>query len=591
MAPKRLFWHLYPPYLVIILLTVGVAVWMTSRTTRDVLLRQIKANMEAKAALFSAQAAPEGTLRSPAAVHRLAVELGRTVNARFTVILPSGRVIADTDKDPATMDNHSDRPEIVRALAGDKGISRRYSDSLRQHMMYVAVPLTDSPNVNPVVRVAIPGTEIEERLAALQARFAWTAAILVVLAAVVGAWLSRRVVRPLEELTTTVRNMEAGSPDFHLHRPHCREMAGLADSISRMAASLHGRIERTARQQNEQQAILSSMAEGVIAVDKDQNVLQMNAAAASIFGVDAGRSKGRNIREVIRNVEFADFASRATTAGNPIQRDIAIGALGNTVVEAKGAGLTSRAGERIGAVLVIHDVTNLRRLENVRQEFVANVSHELRTPMTAIKGFVETLQDGAAEDPELLQRFLSIISHRMDNLMAIITDLLALSRLESDGADKQRVEKTRSRLLDVFNRAVETTRAAAAARQIDVTPSCPEDLEIHVNPSLLERALVNLLANAIEYSPQGARVRLTAEKTGEAVLIRVQDTGIGIAAHQLPRIFERFYRVDKSRSRESGGTGLGLSIVKHVVLAHGGTVSVDSRLGRGSTFTVHLPAD
>jgi two-component system phosphate regulon sensor histidine kinase PhoR len=342
------------------------------------------------------------------------------------------------------------------------------------------------------------------------------------------------------------------------------------------------------RQRNEIEAVLSSMVEGVIAVDMEERVISMNHAAQKMLGCDSAEAQGRSIQEVVRNTVLQDFVKNTLSSQKAVEKDIALSSDGDRFLNGHGTLLCDAEGRQIGAVIVLNDVTRLMRLEKIRREFVANISHEIKTPITAIKGFVETLRDGALENQEDAERFLEIIGKHVDRLEAIIEDLLSLSRIEQV-AEREEILLDEGRLKDVLETAIQVCEASAMAKKIEIELSCAEDAVARFDLPILEQAIVNLIDNAIKYSSEGKTVWVEAIQTGNETLISVRDQGCGIEKQHLSRLFERFYRVDKARSRQLGGTGLGLAIVKHIAQAHGGHVTVESIPGRGSTFSIHLP--
>jgi two-component system phosphate regulon sensor histidine kinase PhoR len=330
------------------------------------------------------------------------------------------------------------------------------------------------------------------------------------------------------------------------------------------------------------------MVEGVMAVDPQERVISLNAAAAALLAADPDQVKGRGLQEVIRNTDLRRFVTRALACDQPIEDDVVLRSDEERVLQARGTSLRDARGRPIGAVIVLNDVTHLRRLENIRRDFVANASHELKTPITSIKGFVETLLDGALHSPDDTERFLRIIARQADRLNAIIEDLLCLAKIEQTATAADVVLQT-CRLRDVLQAAIGECVPRATERQIAIRLSCEAELLAQANPALLEQAVMNLLDNALKYSDPESEVHVEALRQGRETLIHVHDQGCGIEEEHLDRLFERFYRVDKARSRKLGGTGLGLAIVKHIVNAHGGHVTVVSSPGQGSTFTIHLP--
>ncbi len=359
--------------------------------------------------------------------------------------------------------------------------------------------------------------------------------------------------------------------------------------MNRMARQLSERIQTILRQQNEHEAMVSSMEEGVLAIDNSGTIISLNATCATLLGGEPDQFKGRLVHEVIRKRELLEFVKSALASTSPVDGDLRVFGSQDRWLSAHGAALYDAQRRKIGVLVVLHDVSRLRHLENVRRDFVANVSHELRTPITSIKGFVETLLDGALDDRENAVRFLRIMLRQADRLDAIVGDLLTLSRIEK-GSEEQWIELAPEAVAPVLQAAVEMCEMKAADKGIRLELTCPDKLTARINAPLLEQAVVNLVDNAIKYSGSGSTIEVRAAEDEASVVIRVEDHGCGIESRHLPRLFERFYRVDKARSRELGGTGLGLAIVKHIILAHRGSVSVESTVGTGSTFSLRLPA-
>jgi two-component system, OmpR family, phosphate regulon sensor histidine kinase PhoR len=418
--------------------------------------------------------------------------------------------------------------------------------------------------------------------------FIFGGCVLVLLAAALGLFTSRRISQPLQDMRRGAERFAAGDFYHPLTVPDTVELGSLAMTLNRMATQLAEQIAVITQQRNEQEAILESMHEGVLALDTQERVITVNRAAEALLGVVATQAKGHTIQEVVRNVALQRLLVAAVHSPEPTTADIVLRGAGERFLQATATALRDAQGREIGVLVVLNDVTQLRHLENIRRDFVSNVSHELKTPITSIKGFVETLRDGALEDHEHAGRFLEIIARHAERLHAIIEDLLALSRLEqdSDGYDIPRLETS---LLEVIQAAILDCAAKAEAQHVTVVLTCAAELRAAVNAPLLEQALVNLLENAITYSNRESRVWVTAHQEDDLLVIAVRDQGIGIPQDHLDRIFERFYRVDKARSRERGGTGLGLAIVKHIAQVHGGQVLVTSVVGQGSTFTLRLP--
>jgi two-component system phosphate regulon sensor histidine kinase PhoR len=585
---KRLLWRLYPSYLLIILLSVLAVAWYASETMKEMYVGHVESELLAEARTFSMLLPGGFGPQKGPEVDRLCKTAGRRMGARVTVILPSGLVIGDSQEDPGRMNNHGDRPEVKKALSAGAGTSVRRSPTLKIDMLYVAVPFKEGGKVTAVVRVSTPLKAISGAMKSLYGRVALGGLVVAVLAALVSLFVSRRINRPIEEMKQGAERFAKGELEAKVYVPDLEEMAVLAEALNEMASQLDERIRAVTEQRNELEAVLSSMLEAVIAVDGEERVIRLNHAARELLGLPSVEVGGRSLQEVIRNAELQQFVSKVLSGGGRVEGELEIQAPGERCLQASGTGLLDSRGQRIGAIIVLNDVTRLKKLEKVRRDFVANVSHELKTPITSIKGSIETLRDGAMGDPEHAGKFIDIIVRHTDRLSAIIEDILALSRIEeSEQSGQILLEETL--LGEILDRASSMCRARAEEKGVEVRIACPAGLKARVNGEIMEQALVNLLDNAIKFSEPGSGVRIEARRTDREIIVEVEDRGCGIAGEHLPRIFERFYRVDKARSRKVGGTGLGLAIVKHIVTAHGGRVTVESEPGKGSTFRIHLP--
>ena len=584
---KRLLWQLYPSYLLITLISLLAATWFGSKTMRQFIFEHNATDLKSLAHLFEQQVLNHFSPLNKAAIDRLCKEIGESSDFRVTVILPSGKVAGDSEEDPDKMDNHIDRPEVMQAMRGEESVSMRYSLTLRKNMMYVGIPLNSNNEIVGVLRSSMPLTSIDETIEKIQIKI-WIGGIFIaIFAAVISLIISRRISLPIEEIRKGAERFTRGDFQFRLPVFESEEIGSLSETMNQMAKELNERINTITRQRNELEAVFSSMVEGVVAVDTDECIISINHAAAIFFECDPEKVQGASVQEVIRNTELQKFVQSVLSGNKQIEKDIVLFSGTERIVNAHGTVLHDSKGDSLGALIVLNDVTKLRKLENVRKDFVANVSHEIKTPITAIKGFVETLREGETKTPEQRERFLEIIDKHAKRLEAIIEDLLDLSRIEQD--DKRTLLLTETTVSDVLNNSVQLCRDKATAKKIDIEISCSEHLSVKVESSLLEQALVNLIDNAIKYSGEGNDVLLSATQTKDELVISVLDHGCGIEKRHIPRLFERFYRVDKARSRNLGGTGLGLSIVKHIVQAHGGHVSVDSVVGEGSIFKIHLP--
>jgi len=589
MPRKRLIWQIYPPFLVIILIALVTLTWFFSRTLDDFYREEKRRGLEAQGQLVVNQARDALVSGNISSLESLSVALGKQSGTRLTIILPDGRVVGDSEEAPAKMDNHARRPEIRVALEGRSGAATRYSTTLQQEMMYVALPIRSNDQIIGCVRTALPIASVDKALETVLFHVINSGILIALIAALISLWVSRRISRPLVEMKRGAERFAGGELGRRLPVYKGEEMGGLAEAMNQMAAQLNDRLQTVVSQRNEQEAVLASMIEGVLAVDHQERILRINQAAATLLGTNPELAVGRSLQEVVRKPELQRFITESLQSRTSIEADMTLLYQGEErFLQTHGTPLRGSDGQTIGALIVIRDVTRLRRLENLRRDFVANVSHELRTPITAIKGAVETLLAGANENPEDSQRFLEIANRQSDRLNAIIEDLLSLSRLERD-AESDEVARTHERLLPILESALQSCSSVAKSREVDVNLFCSEELVANVNSALLEQAVINLVDNAIKYSESRNFVTVESWQEGEQVMIKVQDRGQGISKAHLPRLFERFYRVDAARSRAVGGTGLGLAIVKHIVQAHNGGVTVHSTPGEGSVFTMSLP--
>ncbi len=403
---------------------------------------------------------------------------------------------------------------------------------------------------------------------------------------VAGLWVVQRISRPLVEMRAAARRYAAGDLEYRFSVTEPEEVAAIAEALNSMAIELKARMATMQRQRSELEAILWSMSEGVVVLDAASRVRSANAAAARLAGSTPVEATGRSLLDVFRSTELAALADEVAVNDEAVERNITLYLEAPRIIHVHGSALHSAADPRPGTLLVLHDITRLKRLEDIKRDFVANVSHELKTPITTIKGFVETLLDGAHADAGQAVRFLEIAKQNADRLHAIIEDLLSLSRLEQADAE---IPRARTDLSYLAKRVAEACARSAAEKGITIRRQCESPCVAEVSASLIEQALVNLVDNAVKYSDAGAEVEIRIGAVDGLVEVAVSDTGPGIVPTALPRIFERFYRVDRARSRAMGGTGLGLAIVKHIALAHGGNVDVQSTVGQGSTFTLTLP--
>ena len=526
-----------------------------------------------------------------AVVDSLCDECGDRSGMRLTIIDRDGVVTGDSEEDPARMENHFDRPEIGKALSGSVGVSERYSGTLNQNFIYVAVPLKIDGVIMGAVRASIPLTEVEESLSEMYRSLFIASVIAALVAGFLSVLVSRRISRPIGEVTRGVEHFDAGDLEYRIPVHGMAEVGELARAINRMASKLSDRIDTVELQKSEQEAVFCAIPQGIMVVSENESIVRMNPGASELFGISIDEAGGKSIQEVVRNKQLQKFVAETLASKGPVETDFILRtSISDMFMQARGVTLKSLNGNGAGAVIVLNNVTRIKKLENMRREFVANVSHELKTPVTAIKGFVETLMEGAIENKADAKNFLAIIDRQADRMNRIISDLLLLAQTERDEETGGiRFEKTNVR--EILDDARQVCSSKAADKNLIIEVNCEQDLEGQVNPALLEQAIINLVDNAIKYSEEGSKITVKAYRDADCLAMDVIDRGCGIEPENQLRLFERFYRIDKARSRKLGGTGLGLAIVKHIAGVHGGRVSVDSIYGKGSIFKVRIPLE
>ncbi len=579
--------RIYPFYILAVVLSLALVIAYASGRFGNFYHQQMEKKLLDEALLLRAVFPPE-FLSDPGRAQDFVARASRGRSSRITIVLRDGTVLADSARDPAELGDHGARPEILRAFHGAVGTSRRRSESLSEDLLYVAVPLEPEGPPAAVVRAAEVLRGPRAELRDLYTGIVLAGAVILAAAAAAGYIITRRISGPLRTIQEAALRFADGDLDTRLAVSRPREAKILASTLNRMAEQLRRRIDTIERQRNEVESILAGMTEAVVLLDRDRNIRSLNRAAEALFAVSRNACAGRSLLEIHRNSELDALARAIPGDGSPVENTVDLRQGGRLLhLQVHGTRIPGAGGEPEGMLLVLNDITRMKRLEEIRKDFVANVSHELKTPITAIQGFVETLLDGAADDPALLRRHLGIVETQAKRLDSIIEDLLSLSRLEAAETEIRTEETEAAAVVDAV---FETCLPKAREKKIELSLKIPPSLTVRANPVLLEQALLNLTNNAVAYSGPGASVVVSAEERPGEVLFLVEDTGPGIPPADLPRIFERFYRVDKTRSRESGGTGLGLAIVKHIAAAHGGSVRAESELGRGSRFFISLPA-
>lgn len=600
--PKKLVWQIFPANVMTLIVAIVIVSWYGATTLQEFYLQDTESDLEARAQLLSSKITDFLQDENISGLREYSVEAGRESGTRITIIDESGLVLADSNENPEIMDNHRNREEIDSAFSGNVGSSRRFSRTLDENRIYVAIPLTiekdPATRETVVLRTSVSVASLDKTLQQIKYRILLGSLAVFLLAGFVTLIISRNVSRPLEQMTRSAQQFARGDFSERMlpvaKKTASLEIVTLASAMDRMAELLDEKIQAIVTHRNQLETVFSSMVEAVIAIDLEERVISINEAAAQLFDVDRATSTGKIVQQIVRNVKLQQEISNTLQTKEPVEDEIILHEKdGDRFLQTHVVSLSNGLGESVGALVVMNDVTRLRRLENIRRDFVANVSHELRTPITSIQGYVETLLDGALDSREDSEKFLAVVLRQAQRLNSIIDDLLCLSRIEEEARQRE-IQRENSALLPVIQSALQFCEMKAEKAGVSLECRCAEGITANVNGPLIEQALINLIANAITYSKTDDTVYVDCELyvTDEKsrVKITVRDTGCGISKEHLPRLFERFYRSDKARSRSVGGTGLGLAIVKHIAQSHGGTVEVESVEGEGSTFSLIIDA-
>jgi two-component system phosphate regulon sensor histidine kinase PhoR len=575
-------WRITIPFVLIVLVSMGALGFYLVDFVRGSQINDLRSQLESEARLV-AQASLPGFLASDRnELDTLAKTAGGQINTRVTIIARDGTVLGDSEHDPKTMENHATRPEVIQALASGVGASARYSTTLEQQMLYVAVPITVDGQVVGIARVALPLAEVEKSVNILIASVVLSMAIATLLVILAAAIIARRAAQPIKQLTQAARRIAAGELEQKIPVLTSDESGQLAKAFNDMSASLKDLVAEISDEKSKLVSILSNIADGVIMTDNEGRLLLANRAAERMFGFEERKVIGEHLIETVRDYEIDRTLKSCleTAKEHTAQLDFGPGKrfLRVIAVPLMTDGLT-------GSLLLFQDLTELRSLQTMRRELVGNISHELRTPLAGIKAIVETLQDGAVGDKKVAKDFLAKIDSEIDRMMQMVMELTELSRIESGRSDlKPEMVNLNSLVEEVIGRFKPQAERKSVALSSELFVDLPL---VWADRDRIYQVIANLVHNAIKFTSANGRVIISTESSEGSVLVKVSDTGIGISKEDLPRIFERFYKADKARAGE--GAGLGLAIAKHVVQAHGGNIWVESEEGKGSTFFFDLP--
>jgi two-component system phosphate regulon sensor histidine kinase PhoR len=581
---KSIRWRIAIPYILLVVgLMLGVGLYLSRLLTRsyEVFLEE---QLTRQALLAADTAAPAMTGEAkPEELDRLAKHWAGLLGARVTIIAPDGTVIGESQFDRTQMDNHAGRPEVSQARITGHGASIRQSDTAGYGMMYIAVPVRGAPgDTLGYLRLALSLEQVEQTIAQVQRVLLGLAVIGSVLAVLLAIWIVSRTTQPLNDLIQAARQIEQGHFNTRLIPTSKDEIGELTRTFNEMSIQLQQDLSALEAERSRMAAVLGTMSDGVIIVDPQNRIQLINPAAASLFEIQLPEVVGHSLIEVVRHHQIDEILTHTRRLNEPQATTIETAAR-RLYLQVTATPL----GEALpgNTLLLFQDLTRLRRLETVRQDFVSNISHELRTPLASLKALTETLQEGALDDPPAAQRFLARMVTELDALGQMVEELLELTRIESGRVPLKLAATSPCQLI---SQAVERLNLQAERAGLAVEIECRADLApVLADAPRLEQVIVNLLHNAIKFTPSGGQVMLSARAEGDRVIFAVKDTGVGIPADDLPRIFERFYKTDRARS--GGGTGLGLAISRHLVEAHGGKIWAESIEGRGSIFYFSIP--
>lgn len=593
MFKSRFLRRLYAGYVAIIVIsTISVGILVSRQVTENAIKEidhslAIQAELLAEVAKRALQEIHSGQ-GIPSYLQETIIKLGQNTESRLTIVTNDGAVIADSRESPQKMDNHAHRPEISSARASGSSTVTRFSDTLQQRMTYRAQQVAEGQTVLGFVRVSLPLTSIDRRLTQLRLTVLFGASIAAVAALLLAFYFAKRFSDPITKLTDIAEAISQGDYSRRIAVTQNDEVGTLASAFNRMARNSEQRVAEITSDRNRLAKIFAGMVEGVIQIDQDQKITLLNHAAAEMLNISATECIGKPIWEETRAKEINDAFEQAINSRKVVKARMHRSSKTDAVViDIYAAVLNNDADYPIGAVIVLHNVSELDHLERIRRDFVANASHELKTPITAIRGLIETIIDDELMDTSTRKSFTNKIHEQTIRLSSIVSDLMTISRLEGE-----RVETSDKRfdLNEIAKQALASAAANCQDKGLSLkTKLPPQALAITGDPEAIRQLIDNLVDNAIKYTPANGLVSVTLDQEDQLAILTVEDSGIGISPQYQQRIFERFYRVDKARSRELGGTGLGLSIVKNIAEQHGGSVSLRSQPGVGSTFVVTLP--
>ncbi|HQL91109.1 MAG TPA: ATP-binding protein [Syntrophales bacterium] len=576
----RLFFKIFATYLAIAVLAIGIVGFLAGNQIKAKLERQVENELMAYAGIVDLYPMKE--------IQPRAEEIARIARARVTVIDREGTVIAETDRDAATLGSHLERPEIQEARVRGKGSAIRYSRSMKEDMMYVALPIQKGQEIAGYIRLSRSLGDVKKSVDEFTGILLQSFVIVLISSILVAYVFSRRLTTPIRDMEQFTERLRMGEAPGTLLIRTSDEIGVLAENINFIVEELSKRIGALQEEKAKVEAAFSSALDGVLLLDHGGRIETVNQGLWTMIGNRYRDIVGKTPLEAFRNLDLQKALDKYRTHGMPVSQEIELGEEDPLVLDASITPVRGIDAAEGKTMIVFHDVTRLKKLERMRVDFVANVTHEIKTPLTAILGFVETLQEGAIEDRDTAKKFLTTIARHAERLNRLVEDLLTISNIE---LGEMRFCFESVSLSGIAESVLNVIQLKAAGKRIDIATQIPEGLSpIRADRDRLSQILLNVLDNAVKFTPEGGKVTLAAEPfAGGEVVVRISDTGIGVPRDEIGRLGERFYRVDKTRSRELGGTGLGLSIVKHLMAAHRGRLEIESHLGHGTTVSLYFP--
>jgi two-component system phosphate regulon sensor histidine kinase PhoR len=579
---RSIYWKITIPFILLVLAGMGILGFYMVDSTRNTQINHLETQLTNEARLVAEISLPSfADSGKQSELDSIAKTTGQEIQARVTLIAKDGTVLGDTDQDPLTMENHATRPEVVAALSSGVGQSTRYSATLHENMMYIAVPVMNQGQVLGIARVALPLTTVESSVNSAVMTIVSAIVIVAILVILAAALIARMITRPVRQITKAAEGIAGGKLDQQIPVRTNDEIGRLGRAFNEMSLSLKATMATIVDERGKLATVLTSLTDGVVMTDSEERILLANPAAERLFNFKEAKVTGHPLIEAVHDYEIDDVVKKClkTAREQTAQLDSVTGRFLRVIA------VPITAGKSSAALILFQDLTELRSLQTMRREVIGNLSHELRTPIAGIKAMVETLKGSAIDDKEAAMDFLTKIDSEVDRLIQMVSEVTELSRIETGRAEFKMAPTD----LNLLMKEVVAQMNPLAQRQevtiaVDLATSLPV---VIADKERIRQTLINLVHNAIKFNHPGGKVTVSTEADTESVIVNVSDTGIGISKEDLPHVFERFYKADKARAQ--GGSGLGLAIAKHTIQAHGGNIWVKSEEGKGSTFSFSLP--